>query len=149
MFSFYLRRTKETVRSEGKTVLFLVLSASSTFPYEFLLPGDADIRPEVIFGVWVTVWRFYMTINQADFFFFAAQPSGGCITDCSQSIRPEMAEIYGELLPRVSGGCLVRLHAYSVWRARRRGSGHVQTADHYGSSLRLYITLESSGCLGL
>lgn len=55
-------------------MLFLELSASSTFPYEFLLPGDADIRPEVISGVWVTVWRFYLTINQADFFFFLLGP---------------------------------------------------------------------------
>lgn len=73
------------VRSEGKTVLVLKLTASSTFPYEILLPGDTDIRPEVITGECATVWRFYLTINQADF--FAARPSGGSVTDCSQSVQ--------------------------------------------------------------
>lgn len=72
MFSFYSPQTKEMVRSEGKTALFLELTASLTFPYEFQLAGDANIRPEVISGERVTVWRFYLTINQADFFHCSA-----------------------------------------------------------------------------
>lgn len=128
MSSFYSPRTKEMVRSEGKTVLFLDLTASSTFPYEFLLPGDADIKPEIISVESVTVWRFYLTINQADFFLLLGPLEAVLqIVSSQYSARPEMAEIYGQLLPCVSGGCLIRLHAYSVQQVRRGGSGHVQS----------------------
>lgn len=73
MFTFYsLQKKKKTVRSEEKRALFLELTASSTFPYEFQLAGDTNIRPEVISGEHVTVWRFYLTINQADFFHCSA-----------------------------------------------------------------------------
>lgn len=87
---------------------------SSTFPYEFLLPGDADIRPEVISRECVTVWRFYLTINQADFLLLGPLEAALQIVASQYNARPETAEIYGELLPCVSGGRLVKLHAYSV-----------------------------------
>lgn len=153
MSSFYSPRTEEMVRSEGKTVLFLNLTASSTFPYEFLLPGDADIKPEIISVESVIVWRFYLTINRADFFFFLlllGPPEAALqIVSSQYSARLEMAEICGQLLPCVSGACLIRLHAYSVHQVRRRDSGHIQSVDHCGLSWGLDITSESRGWLGL
>lgn len=76
----------------------------------FLFPNDADIGPEVISGECVTVWKLYLTINQADFFLLGSregtsQTLAGQYCGRSSGVS-EMAEIYGELLMCSAVVCL-------------------------------------------